>query len=135
MNGYSILTQRKRTLIALVHSVAFGLLATYQLVVGQQPKGLIAAQPGHIGGPLALTAIYSVVSAILWVLTRYSRPGLERLYFLFCASSATVGLLRVTFGDPTLRVGSGVRVLMLLSAVVTGIQILREHDKTVSFAD
>ncbi len=135
MNAYSILTHRKRAVIALIHSIAFGLLAAYQLAAGQQPKALIAAQPGHLGGPLAITVVYSVVSAVLWVLMKFSRAGLERLYFLFCASSATVGLLRVTLGDPTLRVGSLVRVLMLLSAIVTCTLIVREHGGSLSFAD
>ena len=135
MNRYSILIHRKRAVIALIHAIAFGLLATYQFASAQQPKTLVAAQPGHLAGPLAMTAIYSVVSAVLWVLVKFSRAGLERLYFLFCATSASVGFLRVTVGDPTLRVGSLIRVLMLLSAVVTGILIVREHGTSVSFVD
>jgi hypothetical protein len=135
MDRYTILTQRKRAVIALVHSLAFGLLAAYQLLSGQRPDALIAAERGHIAGPLAMTAIYSVVSSVLWVLTKFSRGWLERLYFGFCATSASVGLLRVIFGDPTLHFGSLFRVLMLGCAVITGLLIVRDHTTTARFAD
>jgi hypothetical protein len=65
---------------------------------------------------------------------KFSRGRLERLYFLFCATSASVGLLRVIFSDPTLHFGSFVRVLMLFGAVITGLLILRDH-ATGTFAD
>ena len=135
MDRYTILTQRKRALIALVHSVVFGLLASYQLAVGQRPHALVAAGKGHIAGPLAMTAIYSVVSLVLWVLMGFSRGRLERFYFGFCATSASVGLLRVVFSDPTLHFGSFFRVLMLACAIITGILIVRDHGATTVFPD
>jgi hypothetical protein len=133
---YSILNNRKRAIIALVHSVAFGLLALYQLIVRYHPVPLLSARAHHRGGAIALTAVYLVVTAMLLVLVAYSRAGLEKLYFAFCATSAGVGLWRVAIGDPTLDFGSFVRVLMLGSAVVVGTMILRVHSVLpAQFAD
>ena len=75
-----------------------------------------------------LFGIYLIVSAVLITLARVSRCTRERLYFLFCASSATIGLLRYLFGDPTVTLGLYLRVLMLTCAVITGFAILRGHD-------
>jgi hypothetical protein len=127
MDQYSILNNRKRAVVALVHSIAFGLLATYQMIAGQHPVALVTAQPPHLAGPIAVTVIYTLVSAVLLVLVRYARAVRERLYFALCATSATVGLTRVIFGDPTLHFGSMLRVLMLGCAVITGTFIVREH--------
>lgn len=127
MNQYAILNHRKRALIALIHSVAFALLAAYQLAAAQPPKALVAAQRGHLAGPLAMAVIYSIVSAVLCLLAKFSRPPLERLYFIFCAISASTGLMRVIFGDSSFRVGALIRVAMLLGAVATGLIILRDH--------
>ena len=52
----------------------------------------------------------------------------EKLYFGFCSASASLGLMRLLFGDPQ-SVGLYLRVLMLLCAVVTGTVILREHSR------
>jgi hypothetical protein len=127
MDRYSILNNRKSAIVALVHSVAFGILAGYQAAIGQHPLALVRAARPHLAGPLAMTVVYTLVSAILLVLTRYSRAARERLYFAFCTTSATVGLARVVFGDPTLHLGSIIRVFMLGCAVITGMFIVREH--------
>jgi hypothetical protein len=131
---YSILNSRKRAIIALVHSIAFGLLALYQLITRYHPVPLVAAP--HAGGAIALATIYLLVTGVLLVLARYSRARLEKLYFGCCATSAGVGLWRVTLGDPTVHLGSVVRVLMLGCAVIVGTMILRTHPVLAAhFAD
>jgi uncharacterized membrane protein (DUF485 family) len=127
MNAFRILNNRKRAIIALVHSVFFGLLASYQLLSNYHPTPLIAALPGHLTGPAILTAIYSIVSVVLLVLVLVSRSAIEKLYFAFCATSAGVGLLRVVLGDPSHYAGNFVRVFMLGCGVLTGTLILRLH--------
>ena len=71
-----------------------------------------------------MTAIYTVVSAILLWLTTISAAPMERLYFAFCASSASFGLLRQLMGDPTMHAAVYVRVAMLTCAVATGFAML-----------
>lgn len=73
--------------------------------------------------------IYIVVSSVLIQLIRMSRGAREKLYFAFCASSASLGLLRTILGDQNLPAGQYLRLLMLLCAVLTGIVILRSHPK------
>jgi hypothetical protein len=72
-----------------------------------------------------LLFIYVTVTSILLGLTWISRCTRERLYFAFCATGASMGLLRIWFGDVALPVAQYLRVLMLLCAVVTGTMILR----------
>ena len=127
MTSFRILNSRKRALIALVHSVAFGLLAAYQLMINHHPAPLVRAAAGHVTGPAILTSIYLIVTTVLLLLVIASRGAIEALYFAFCTTSAAVGLLRVVFGDPTIYVGNLVRVLMLGCAVLTGTLILRLH--------
>jgi len=127
MNRFRILNNRKRAIIALVHSIAFGLLAFYQLLSNYHPAPLIAATTGHLAGPAILTTIYLIVTTILLVLVIASRGPLEKLYFAFCATSAGIGLLRIVLGDPTVFAGNFLRVFMLGCAVLTGTLILRLH--------
>src|SRR3954468_16839641 len=101
MNPYGILNSRKRAIIALVHTILFGLLAFYQLLTRQHPVALLAALRGRLLGSIALTTIYLIVTAVLLLLLGYSRCVLERLYFSLCATSAAIGLLRSALGDPT----------------------------------
>lgn len=129
MNCFRILNSRKRAVIALIHSVLFGLLATYQLLANYHPTPLTAALPGHILGPAILATIYFLVTTILLVLVILSRSAMEKLYFAFCATSAGVGLFRVVIGDPTVYAGNLVRVLMLGCGIVTGTLILRAHSE------
>lgn len=126
---FRILNNRKRAIIALVHSLAFGLLAGYQLLSNYHPAPLLTATTGHLLGPAILTVIYFVVAVVLFILVLASCTPIEKLYFAFCATSAGVGLLRVVLGDPTLYTGNFVRVLMLGCAVITGTLILRLHSE------
>jgi hypothetical protein len=133
---YAILNNRKRTIIALVHTVAFGLLALWQYTSNWRPTALIVAKSPHLAGPIALTAIYLVVTVVLFALLRYSASTLERLYFAFLSISAGIGLVRVAVGDPTLRFGGLLRVLLLGSATLIGFLILKQQSSTqAQFAD
>ena len=127
MNAFRILNSRKRAIIALVHSVFFGLLALFQLLSRNHPRPLIVATPGHLAASIILTAIYFIVTVVLLVLVLVSRGAIEKLYFAFCSTSASVGLLRVVLGDPTAYAGNFVRVFMLGCGVLTGMWILRLH--------
>lgn len=128
MNQFAILTNRKRALIALVHSVFFLGIALY---------GFTSARPaavfhGH-GAALSITlvVIYLIVSSVLAWLVAISRCAVERLYFALCASSATFGLLRIIFGDAALPPAQYLRVIMLTSAVIVGVWISRFHSRPV----
>jgi len=125
MNRYAILTNRKRSIIALVHSIVFAGIALRSVAVATHVHP-IWANPSSIASLLILL-IYVVVSSILIQLTRISGSSRERLYFAFCATSATLGLFRTIIGDQNLPAGQYLRVLMLLCAVVTGLIIVRSH--------
>ncbi len=127
MNRYGILNNAKRAVIALVHTVVFGLLAFYQLLIRQHPLPLLSAGRGHLAGPIALTTIYLIVTGVLLILLRYSQCSLERLYFTFCATSASIGLLRAVIGDPTAYAELAARVLLLGGAVIVGALVWRSH--------
>ena len=127
MNSYAILTNRKRAIIALIHSFAFLLIAARGAT--SAPLTPIWIHAGGRTTSLIMLVIYLIVSSILWTLTRLSRCFLERLYFGFCSLSATVGVLRTVFGDPPLHLAIAMRVLLLSCAVVTGFVILREHSE------
>jgi hypothetical protein len=128
MNRYAILTNRKRAVIALVHSIFFVLLALISFLGGPK-SGLLFAHTKP-SGDWAMLGIYIVVTTILLILVRVSSCSRERLYFAFCATSASFGLLRIIFGDAHLFIAQYVRVGMLLCAVLTGYIILRHHSKT-----
>jgi hypothetical protein len=127
MNRYAILTNRKRAIIALVHSVFF-LLVALMSFLGQAKAGLVFS-PTKPAGDWAMLGIYLVVSTILLILVRFSTCARERLYFAFCATSASFGLLRILLGDVHLFVAQYVRVVMLACAVLTGYIILRRHSE------
>lgn len=128
MPDYAILTNRKRAIIALVHSVFFLLIALVQAASApMQPIGIRIHTA--FAATVALLAIYFVVTTVLLILTCSSRCSLERLYFAFCSTSASAGLFRILFGDPPFHLAGVVRVLMLGLAVFTGFVILREHSE------
>jgi hypothetical protein len=130
MNQFAILSNRKRALIALVHTVVFLAIAIVQLLLSRPAPGFVLH--GHnSASTLALVSIYSVVSAVLLTLFRFSRGTVERLYFASCATSACFGLLRSIAGDPPLHAAQYLRVLMLLCAVFTGTVILRGHSQAL----
>jgi hypothetical protein len=122
MHRYVILTTRKRAIVALVHSVAFLLVALYGVISVLRPLG--AASPGSAW---IVAGVYVAVSIALAVLAAMAGNWRERLYFAFCATSATFGLLRQILGDPPMHFAVYVRVTMLACAVVTGLAIVRAH--------
>ncbi|HKH99899.1 MAG TPA: hypothetical protein VJ999_12390 [Candidatus Sulfotelmatobacter sp.] len=127
MNKFAILTNRKRAIIALVHSVVF---------LGVALHGFAAPKPGIVYGfappsDFILVMVYLTVTSILVWLAGISRCAVERIYFALCASSATFGLSRLTFGDQTLPAAQYLRVLMLSSAVVLGFWIFRSFSRPV----
>src|SRR5689334_23312173 len=127
MNSYAILTNRKRAIIALIHSVVFLLIAARG--ASSPPLTPIWLPHASLTASLVMLIVYLIVSSILWQLTRVSRCFLERLYFGFCSLSATTGLLRSIFGDPPLHLAIVFRVLMLTCAVITGFVILKEQSE------
>ncbi len=135
MERYGILNNRKRAIIALVHSVVFLVIA----MVGLQspPKtGLFTAQGRMFtGGRVAIFCVYLIVTSVLLILTVYSLCMRERLYFGFCSSSAAVGLLRALFGDPVPHLGPVARVVLLGTAVMIGFAILSFHTQPQRIAE
>ena len=122
MRRYIILTNRKRAIIALVHTVAFLALA-----VG---TGIITVQSLHAGSRASawiVAGIYLLVTVALLALTAISGSFRERLYFACCTTSAGFGLARQLLGDQQVHAAVYVRVAMLACAVFLGVVILREH--------
>jgi len=128
MAEFAILTNRRRAVIALAHSLIFLGIALHGFV---SPRfALVLHGPGAVSG-MILVAIYLIVASILAWLVSISRCVAERLYFGLCASSATFGLLRTIFGDAALPAAQYLRVTMLTSAVVVGVWILRSFLRPV----
>lgn len=129
MNEFAILNNRKRAVIALVHSFIF---------LGIAIHGFASSKAGIITPAIVATAdiiligIYLVVASILAWLASISRCARERVYFALCTCSATFGLLRTIFGDAALPPAQYLRVLMLTSAVIVGLLILRSFSRSVS---
>ena len=121
MNEFGVLTNRKRTLIALIHSVIFLGIAIHGFLA---PKYGILRGSGAVGD-FILIGIYLIVACILLWLVRLSRGVLERAYFLLCAGSATSGLARTILGDPTIPPAQYFRVIFLSSAVILGALMVR----------
>lgn len=131
MSGFSILTDRKRAVVALVHSVVFLLIAVRQMVAATPVAGVwVAATVSR--STWILCGIFAVVSSILLWLLIISRGWMERFYFGFCTISATSGLLRTAAGDQAFHAGLYIRVLMLVSAVLVGLLIVRAHTRRSS---
>lgn len=128
MPDYAILTNRKRAIIALVHSVFFLLVALLQAASAPMQPVWIHIHTAF-AATIVLLTIYVIVTAVLLILTWFSRCALERLYFAFCSTSASAGLFRILFGDPPFHLAGIVRVLMLGLAVFTGVVVLRERSE------
>ncbi len=114
---YRILTNRKRAVVALAHSVGFLGLA---VATGGMP-----VRAWHAASPAAawiMPGIYAVVTAALAALTGVGRDE-ERWYFGFCFVSAAFGLARQVAGDPPMHYAVYVRVAMLGCAVLVGMRI------------
>ncbi len=131
MGGFSILTNRKRAIIALVHSVVFLMIAVRQMVAAQSAAGVWAASTVS-RGTWILCGIFAIVSAILLWLLVISRGWMEKFYFGLCTVSATSGLLRTAAGDQAFHAGLYIRVVMLVSAVLVGLLIVRLHSRVPS---
>ena len=122
MERYVILTNRKRAIVALVHTVVFLTVAMYGMLMVVRPLAMNSPRSAWV-----MTAVYTVVTSILLVLAGISGNGIERIYFAFCTTSAGFGLARQILGDPLMYVAVYIRVAMLACAVATGIVILRRH--------
>jgi len=131
MDEFAILTNRKRALVALIHSIVFLLIAFRQMVASTPAAGIWLPSSVSVGTWI-LCVIFVIVSAILLWLLAISRGWIEKLYFGLCAISATSGLLRTAFGDQAFHVGLYIRVIMLTSAVVVGLLIHRIHSDTIA---
>jgi hypothetical protein len=129
MGGFSILTNRKRAIVALVHSVVFLLVAVRQMVAANPVAGIWVASTVS-RGTWILCGVFALVSAILLWLFVISRGWMEKIYFGFCTISATSGLLRTAAGDQAFHAGLYIRVVMLISAVLVGLVIVRMHSHT-----
>ena len=122
MDSFVVLTNRKRALIALIHSVVF-LLIAFRAVA--KPSVVVAIGSLHgsaLRSSVIFIAIYVIVTTILLQLARISQR-VERLYFGLCATSAGFGILRYWLGDPTIHVAVYVRVIALSLAVGVGTMI------------
>ena len=134
MGGFSILTNRKRAIVALVHSVVFLLIAVRQMVAAQPSTGIWVASTVS-RGTWILCGIFAIVSAILLWLLVISRGWMEKFYFGLCTISASSGLVRTAAGDQTFHAGLYIRVVMLVSAVLVGLLIVRMHSRPLSPAE
>jgi hypothetical protein len=129
MGGFAILTNRKRAMVALVHSVVFLLIAARQMVAANPAAGIWVASTVS-RGTWILCGIFAVVSSILFWLFVISRGWVEKIYFGLCTVSATSGLVRTAAGDQLFHAGLYIRVVMLVSAFVVGLLIVREHSRS-----
>lgn len=123
MEPFSILTNRKRAAIALIHSVVFLLIALRGLASPPMTGLFVAA--GRHASTETLAGIYFIVTAVLALLLSLSKCTRERLYFAFCTASAGTGFVRSLFGDAGWHVGPQLRVIFLVCAVATGFAIIR----------
>ena len=124
MHSFAILTNRKRAIIALVHTVIFLCVAALQTALSHTKA--FSLHGDKVVGGIVLLAIYTIVTTVLLLLLRAASHASERLYFALCATSAALGLVRVLLGDPALHAGV-LRVCLLSCAVVVGVVILRVH--------
>lgn len=125
MNDFGVLTNRKRAVIALIHSIVFLGVAFHGFV---SPKSGVL-RGSQAAGDLILIAIYLIVASILVWLVSISRGLVERAYFALCATSASAGLLRTIFGDHAVPPAQYLRVVMLSSAVGIGVLIVRSYQR------
>ena len=127
MDDFAILTNRKRALIALVHSIVFLAIALRGFASPRLPLG----QGSGLVPGAGLLAIYLTVGSVLAWLTRLARCAKERTYFALCTCSAAFGFLRTLVGDAALPAAQYLRVIMLTCAVLTGLWILRSFSRVV----
>ena len=121
--GYTILNSRKRALIALVHTVFFLLLATWQSMGTPKTASLLWHRDASV---IAGGIVYCIVTSVLVWLLAISTAAREKLYFGLCAASAATALVRMIVGEMNVPGGGVARVVMLGCAVIVGVAILRE---------
>lgn len=126
MDGFRILTNRRRTIIALVHTVFFLAIAVIQLALSHPTPRFMLHAHSTVNSAI-MVSIYFTVTTVLLVLFAISRAMIERFYFALCASSASFGLLRSVFGDPPMHFANHFRVLMLSAATLVGLILLRMY--------
>lgn len=124
MDSFAILNNRKRAIIALIHTVFFLGVAGVQLAISHGAPFSVRGRQAV--KEVVLLIIYLIVTTVLLVLLGFSRCAKERLYFALCTASAAFGLVRIVLGDPVLH-ANVVRVLLLFGAVIIGTGILRGH--------
>lgn len=124
MGDYGVLTNRKRAVIALIHSIVFLGIAVHGFLSPKAGVLRVAA-----AADIILIAIYLIVASILAWLVGVSRCLRERFYFALCTSSATFGMLRTIFGDASIPPAQYLRVVMLSSAVAVGTLIVRSFSR------
>lgn len=124
MKSFGILTNRKRAIIALIHTVLFLCIAALQTALSH--ASAFSLHGNKVVGGVVLLTIYTVVTTVLLILLNAADCATEKLYFALCATSAGLGFLRILLGDPVLHAGV-LRVLLLSCAVVVGTFILRTH--------
>ncbi len=135
MDEFSILTNRKRAIVALVHSVVFLLVALRQMLAVSPAAGIWLASSVH-ASTWILCGIFTIVSAILLWLFGISGGWMEKVYFGFCAASATSGLLRTAAGDQIFHAALYISVIMLAGAILVGFMIVSAHSqRDVQYAD
>lgn len=128
MDQFAILTNRRRAIVALAHSIVFLLIAVRQMIASSPATGIWI--PSAVSrGTWILCGIFAAVSAILLWLFAISRGWMEKIYFGLCTVSATCGLLRTAAGDHAFHAGLYLRVVMLGSAVLVGLMIVRLHSE------
>ena len=124
MKSFGILTNRKRAIIALIHTVLFLCIAALQTELSH--AAAFSLHGDKVVGGVVLLTIYIVVTTVLLILLKVADCATEKLYFALCATSAGMGFLRILLGDPVLHAGV-LRVLLLSGAVIVGMVILRRH--------
>ena len=124
MKSFGILTNRKRAIIALIHTVLFLCIAALQTALSH--AAAFSLHGDRVVGGVVLLAIYTIVTTVLLILLNVADCATEKLYFALCATSASLGFLRILLGDPVLHAGV-LRVLLLSGAVIVGTIILRRH--------
>jgi hypothetical protein len=131
MTRFSILTNRKRAIVALVHSIVFLLIAVRQMVASTPAAGIWLPSTVRPGTWILCGILAAVSSILLWLFIS-SCGWMEKVYFGLCTISASSGLLRTAAGDQTFHAGLYVRVVMLVSAVLIGLLIVRRHSRELT---
>jgi len=135
MPAFAILSNRKRAMVALIHTAAFLGLAVRDFVVSARLSGILAASTGTTRSRI-FAVVYLIVCAILAYLLIISRCAAEQVYFAFCTASAGTGVVRALAGDAAFPSGQYVRMALLGCAVLAGVVILKVHSSpTIPFSE